>query len=347
MTRARLAGVTLAMALQCSCTTGTLGDRASCATGWGCNFSCPTGETCSKVTPNGLEFEGPTFADSGWFPNEYVQPVAVGGRETITLKDPVTGAIPHWSQVDASMPDGYFETTMVGTAAVRVQGLKPANAWLRIVDPSTSELYDRVSITSYDIASIEVRPVEYRYPEGVSGKHPLRFVVGNTMRVMTVLWGATERLVDENLGMTSLPKEAFTTAYERWDAVEIRAETLGTGSVSVTTGSGRTESVSLESVENLDEIRATAVSPAQGIPAELSVDKYVEFCLHGYNAGTLIEGVEWVVQPTELVDVVLGFTTDTNCGIVYARSKDTGHEAVVISGGGQSLTLEFDIVPGG
>ena len=300
-------------------------------------WTCPDGDTCSQVTPAGLAFHGPRLAD--WTSPDGV---AVGGLETLTITDPKTGKAPD-AQMSVDIPGDIFEATVPSPWSVRLEAIAAGDSLLRIVDPSNDELFGSTTIHAADISSITLKALDYRAPEGENESSPFRFLTGSSWRLMAMLESAeAKRLVDEGLSLRVEPEELFASSPEGWDSTLITAIAQGSGSLSATTRAGRSATQALEAVESLDEIRVAPEPPDHPLPTVLD-HEFAFFCVHGYSSGKLVQGVQWTIDPPEPPELIVP-GIGGNCGAVYRYGVNTGLATVTIRGGGQSITLQFEIV---
>ena len=147
-----------------ACLATEKGDRA--ATG-----ACPAGEVCSEATPMGLLFTGQFFFDD----EEAVRlgPVLVGGEFELGLSVHGSGQFPNY---EARVDDEQTFTAEVGTGVfgptndagepiynidnhLVLRGVSPGNTRVRIVNPDTGELFDRLTMDVYRLDHIEARNV--------------------------------------------------------------------------------------------------------------------------------------------------------------------------------------------
>ncbi len=148
-TLARSARVALFIAplasLCLACFASVDGDRA--ATG-----ACPEGETCSDAAPEGLRFVGRALFDE-----EVVRlgPILVGGTFELGLATPDGSPLPAFEleldeprALEGSRGTGTFagDDWMPVDAYVRLVGRAPGTPTVRLVDPSTGALLDRMPI---------------------------------------------------------------------------------------------------------------------------------------------------------------------------------------------------------
>ncbi|MCZ7687367.1 MAG: hypothetical protein M5U28_54965 [Sandaracinaceae bacterium] len=135
------------------------GERA--ATG-----ECPAGETCSSATPEGLEFVGRALFDE---PTLRLGPVLVGGSFELGLRTqdgaplPAFAASSSTNGVRVTVGDGVFGPTtedgepyyLVDSYLV-LRATSAGVAQIRVTDPATGELYDRLSIEAVELDSVNV-----------------------------------------------------------------------------------------------------------------------------------------------------------------------------------------------
>lgn len=129
---------------------------------------CPPGETCSELTPTGLTFVGAYLFDDE--STLRLGPVIVGGRfdlgyyvrggsasvegASVRIEDP--------SMVRAAPGSGVFgprdQETGEGIYVVddyaELTGLRPGTTTVRIVDPATGQLFDRLELEVVAIESV-------------------------------------------------------------------------------------------------------------------------------------------------------------------------------------------------
>jgi hypothetical protein len=133
---------------------------ASCDGGyrdtWG---ECPEGETCSAATPRGLHFRGPLLGE-GFFDVGDVKTLALGGTEEVRVEiaDDDGARAPFLTpfDVDVDAPIATVEVAAGDAFTLRAEAAGDAN--VRLVDPATGELFDRIRIATLPIARISTQP---------------------------------------------------------------------------------------------------------------------------------------------------------------------------------------------
>lgn len=155
-----LAAVGVLAALSLACMSEVDGERA--ATG-----ECPAGETCSDATPTGLRFVGNTMYDQSVL---QLGPVLAGGTFEVGLRSNGGEALPAFAYdvedsgvFTASRGEGVFGPTNDAGEPLHpvdgyltLKGAAPGRTYLRITEPATGELYDRLAIDVYEIDEVQV-----------------------------------------------------------------------------------------------------------------------------------------------------------------------------------------------
>lgn len=142
------------------------GERATTGT-------CPAGETCSDVTPTGLTFVGAYLFDDE--STLRLGPVIVGGRFDLGFYAPGGGAgaegaavrIGDPSMVESAIGTGTFGPTSDETGEplyvvdgyAELRGVRPGTTTVRVVDPATGALYDRLELEVLAIESVRLMVV--------------------------------------------------------------------------------------------------------------------------------------------------------------------------------------------
>lgn len=163
---ARLAGAISILAFfSLACLGEVEGERAS--TG-----ECPAGETCSDATPEGLDFVGRAFFDE---PILRLGPVIVGGTFELGLRTRDGAPLPDFAATGdgifriASGDEVFGPTTEDGAAYyvvdahLELRAVRAGVAQVRITDPSTGALLDRLEIEAVNLEEVDV--VVAREPE--------------------------------------------------------------------------------------------------------------------------------------------------------------------------------------
>lgn len=137
------------------------GDRAT-------TMSCPEGEVCSEHTPEGLSFVGAFLFDN---PTLRLGPVIAGGTFDLGLRAPAGVELPDYaieiedpSLMRAERGEGVFgpvsdysgDPLYPVDGYLTLTGLGRGETMIRIVDPDTGELYDRLPLEVVAIDDIAI-----------------------------------------------------------------------------------------------------------------------------------------------------------------------------------------------
>lgn len=124
---------------------------------------CPQGEICSAATPDGLVFVGEAlFDDAG----SHLGPIAKGGRFDLGVHSADGTPLPAMEfrienpgVVTSTDGTGEFNdgnSTIEVDDYLSLRGLAPGTTYVRVVDPTNGELYDRLAITVTEIGEIRL-----------------------------------------------------------------------------------------------------------------------------------------------------------------------------------------------
>lgn len=273
-----------ALALAASSTDG---ERAT--DGW-----CPEGEQCADDTPEGLEFEG---AQVSWFIGNGVATTAVGGRQTVRLTDKATGvALDVPFRAEATNLGAHAASAGSG-AEVEVSASAEGEGYLRISRVADDYLFDRLTIRSRPIATIEARPTMAASWAGV-GEDSWAVFAGGQTEIAIALYDADGGwLVDESMQLET-PNPSTVVA---WDALRITPTTSGTGAgtypIAVSAGGGQvTTVVTIDVVESVDLVTAW------GPDGTHAVGSTIEACFEASSGGKDVLGVPWTFEVVGLAD---------------------------------------------
>jgi hypothetical protein len=254
------------------------GDRAE--TG-----ECPSGETCSPATPDGLVFTGATPGGEGLsFGGE--APTAVGGTQVITLGTAGDGSAgPFELPYIADDGDG-VGVRVAGTtgANVTLDGVGPATNYLRILDPSNGELYDRKQLTAAAVDEVALLPGTYeQVPTGLTvvfapgAQQVVVGLIGHTPQTGSA--AAPTRLVD-----TSLQVAADGATRTAWDTLSF-GSAAPSSSVLTVTAAGQQFALQLDFVAAPDTIELST-------PSTVAEDTG-PVCFTAKSLGRYVGGLSW------------------------------------------------------
>ncbi|MEO6774157.1 MAG: hypothetical protein ABI467_14255 [Kofleriaceae bacterium] len=295
------------------------GERA--ATG-----ECPAGETCSALTPRGLEFVGADMTNVLGLSGP--SPTAIGGTQDVQLRyDPTQGRFVALDLPFDADDDGGNGVKVDHTAGniVTVRGVAARSNYLRITDAATGELFDRKELAGAAIDSIELVPNTF---DLVPTDRELAFIAGDVEVGVALLGqvqdsgGPTEqRIVDQSMQLT------LAGATQRaWDRVELPAATAGTSALAVTAGERPTANLDVVVVDHLDQL---VIDPASS--ATVAPNATAEVCFDGLANDRYVAGLVWHF----LVDGVakagsgncVGVTTTATSGTITVIGSADGMSA--------------------
>lgn len=184
------------------------GERAS-------SGECPEGEVCSEDTPTGLSFYGPFPTDGD---TDFLPRLALRGSFNVAYQ-PTEGTLPEavaessdfFMTVEPADPERDEYTLWHDENAVRITAVAEGQAYLRVVDASTDELFDRVRIT--------VEQIDTVYAVDGAGERIEQLQAGEPASIVVALEGESGlRLVDESMTVEAGDGELV---FERgtWDSV--------------------------------------------------------------------------------------------------------------------------------
>lgn len=246
---------------------------------------CPGGDTCSAKTPGGLAFTGaqPVSAafPNGWDSSVYNH-ILSGGADVIALADAnADTAAPFALPFTASTDDPILVIEGANGAVIDLRETTGI-AHLRIVDPSTGELFDRYAYASSPLARALAIPTTIGEQEQLNAAiyaQGAAFWHGTTTVGVAMLSTANNRLIDTE--MTVALDGATQTA---WDTLKLPAS-LGAGhhAISAATSSGLTQTVDLAIVDHVDSV------------AVLYADADVA-CFAATTDGAFVVNVPWTFE---------------------------------------------------
>lgn len=240
---------------------------------------CPTGETCSALTPDGLRFGGADLGDQ-LFTDQLR--TARGGTQTIALEYASGATFDLRYRADDA---GGASVAVAGTAGanVSVDGVAAGSNWLRIVDPDTGELFDRIVLGSQPIASarlvstaLESRPVDDRRDLALwTTAHGFGVALEDA---------AHDRLVDEAMTL-----QLAGAAHPTWDTLVFSARpTVGTATLTVTAGDRPPLDVAVVIVDAVDTIAPIPDANTQPIATHPTLA-----CFEAVAQGRFVSGAPW------------------------------------------------------
>jgi hypothetical protein len=294
---------------------------------------CPTGETCSPITPEGLSFSGAPVGDDLFGLDDELYPTAVGGTQRVALYDNATGrelfaahsASTDIAGVTVAASDGN-NVTLAASAA--------GSGRLRI-DATDGKLMDRIAIEAAPIASASLT-----WPwlgDAIGGRRPAKLWAGARANLVIALYDANgRRVVDESATIRLTGAGTDFQAYG-WDSLALRAPAPSATSIEITAG-GQPYSLSIDAVDALDAVEAVPSNPA-----DVQVDDYVTVCFVARSGDAHVLGAPWqfaitgagTLGPTDQDGIM------DNCAPV--RATAVGTVTVTASVGARTATSSFAV----
>lgn len=179
---------------------------------------------------------------------------------------------------------------------VRCDGV--GSGYLRIFDPDTGELYDRVSLECASVSGSSSVPYEMAFlsPEAAASGNWLLYE-GGTSPIGIRLTGAGSRLVDESISFTISGDAMDDGDATTWDARRAYVGTFGSATISVTTGSGDLLEWNWPVVNLIDDIVRAPSIEDPNTTSTLTVGKTVLLCFQALREKKPIAGVPWSATP--------------------------------------------------
>jgi hypothetical protein len=340
MNEARLGFVALAVAASLASAEPAPGDRASGCDDDGCPDGglppCPEGEACSDATPYGLTFASPPFGDDHFNTTGPPKVTAVGGTQTIDVGR--LGGLPY----DAT---GSPELDVIanGDGTVTVIGLAPGSGYLRIVEPGTQLLYDRILLRVDEVATASVVDGTLSFPV-LDAEEPRVFWAGAIHPMVIALHAADGgRLVDHGVAL-DLPG-GWTTDADRWDRF-----TSGPGvaagelPIAVTLSQGATVTASLPLVDDVDQL--VSAGAGNGPEAGVGQGSTRPVCFRAIDDGILVRGVPLAAYPDERIDLVpIDDQPVVWSGCLGVEGVAVGTSELVVQADAVAATFELPVRP--
>jgi hypothetical protein len=307
------------------------GERAATCPGWDqtCQTTCPAGETCSPSTPQGLHFGGAQTCRSTL--SAVPLTTAVGGTQTITITG--LNGLPFTVAVGGDA----FTAVASADESVAITGVHDGSAELRILEPTTGQLYDRVSL---DVATATQARLDvcggWWFDEAPS--HAIWVGSKEALQVQLQPSGGG-LLADESMSIALPPS---STSYE-WDSFTPASLAAGALAVDVTLTSGATLTATGDVVDHADAITFAPTFPTPP-SAGLALGDSAFYAFTASLAGEAINGVPFTASTDAPLSIppsgVIGDVVD-----VDAVAIGDGH--LTISAGGAQATFAIPVVPHG
>jgi len=296
---------------------------------------CPAGETCSEVTPTGLDFVGNRLLDQLLISGPL--PTAVGGTQQVALEyDRGDGVDVALDMPYSADDDGGIGIKVQGISGsqVTIVGMGSRTNYLRILD-SDGLLMDRKELTGAALKSMEIVADDY---ETIPANRDLAFNIGKR-EIGIALFGdvqhssgpASERLVD-----TSMELDLAGSARKAWDTLEINHAT-GTYPLVVTAGDKPAATIDLVIAATADSL---AVQPYE--TTTISPNQSESICFEALTGTRYLAGLTWTFNVDGKTTTQGDGAFNRNC-ISASTTKTSGTVVVQASAGGQSATVNLTV----
>lgn len=309
------------------------GERAA-----GNGTGCPTGETCSSATPQGLYFQGPTpFYGIG--PNGPLT-VAVGGTEKVTVLATSNSEDTFDSAFDAA-GTSVIQIDEVTPPDVQVSASAAGKGYLRILQKGTDKLLDRVEVLSAKAAKTALVPSTKVWVDTDVPQNGWAVFAGATVQIGAQLHSASDApLVDQSMKLVITGAGTADKTQALWDVVKLTAGASGDVLVTATLGDGTSFSQSYPVVASIDEI--TRVPGALGGPddAPVAPEEQKILCFRAKAKDLVVVGAPWKL--TSDSDVVVEGDLFDSCALV--SSKVVGKHTVTVSATDKQISIDFEVV---
>jgi len=250
----------------------------------GMTGECPDGETCSDLTPEGLQF-------SSTAPSDWLGPIpAIAADGQMRMRFDARGAYPT-PPFTADFAGDEIEVTQalltsLGEGELLLEGRAAGSGLLRITAQDGTGLLDRITLRAANVAVMRPRPLTLLVKlEAYDGEWHY-FGGLQTLSILGELEGGSgEQIVDETLLIAADVELAPGAVTDVWDRADLDVRSADQVSVTLTRASGDSTTELLTAVTEIDEVVYT---PARS--ADLEVED--EVCFVPRLGGIPVFGVE-------------------------------------------------------
>ncbi len=296
---------------------------------------CPAGETCSDVTPTGLDFIGNRLVDQ--FLLSGPLPTAIGGTQVVALEyDRGDGVDVALDMPYSADDDGGIGVKVSATSGsqVTVLGMGSRSNYLRILD-GDGLLMDRKELTGAALESMAIVPATY---ESIPADRLVSFNVGER-DLGIALYGdvqsssgpASQRLVDTSMELTLANAER-----KAWDTLRIDFAP-GSYPLTITAGDKPANALDVVVVDHADSL---AVLPNQ--PTTIVANQSRSVCFEALAGARYIAGLSWSFDVDGETRVQGDTALMRNC-ISVSTAKTSGTVSVTATAGGQSAAVSLAV----
>jgi hypothetical protein len=297
---------------------------------------CPAGEICSPDTPRGLHFVGNAMADQVFASAYGPAATAVGGTQEIALEwDRGDGVLVSFTLPYAADDDGGIGVAVDSSqgSVVTVHGAGSRKNYLRIVEPTADELYDRYELAGAAIKSMKVIGTELETLP--PGDPTIVFATGD-QQLAVALYGdvqngsspRSERLID-----TSMELAMAASVRRAWDTLRLPNATVGNHALQVTAGDKPMATLDVEVVTGADGMILIGSSQPTVV-----ADGSTSVCFAAMNGQRYVYGLTWTFVVDGRTETHGKSTLVRNCVVVSASGLTSGSIPVTASAGGRTAS---------
>jgi len=234
---------------------------------------------------------------------------------------------------------------VTGTAGstVTVSSNGAGQGYLRLFEPGTKLLYDRISLTAETLVEIGAGPVEaFPFFYMAAPKKPWVLLASSAVMLVASLQGATQRLVDESIVLGVSGDAAVLEESSAWDTRFVTVGAAGSVTFSAKTTYGPQVQTTIPVVQGADSI--ALVDSELGDPEDLTIPLggYGYYCFRAFSNGNPIAGVTLELTPSSEVSA----SAELWPGCIQIIGEKVGLAEVKVAVAGAEMVLELQVVSG-
>src|SRR5262244_2672009 len=182
---------------------------------------CPSDEICAPLD-GGLYFVGAALGDEELASDDWAAPhtTALGGRQVVrVLHGPFVSSPPFVQPFNAGLRGDALAIASLDGPDIGIVGVAPGSAYLRIVQPGTGDLYDRIllPVAPAARASLVQPALRVDAPRRTGRLHDWVIWAGRDLPLVVAVEASNgDRLVDDGMTVNGV-------AGRPWDLVTVRA----------------------------------------------------------------------------------------------------------------------------
>jgi hypothetical protein len=284
---------------------------------------CPPGETCSDRTPSGLAFIGARAFNNA--DGDRLLPTAIGGNQTISTLYADSPHEPYVAGFEAKLIDSSIAMIESDeSTSIVLRGVSEGTALLRLLEPRTNKLLDRVEIAIAPIAKVSLRPQEL----GEVALEPWAVLTGSRALLGVMLLDRDDgQIVDESLEVSA---HAAEIARRAWDLYEVTPTASDSVSLAVRAGGGLFLT-SAQVVSSIDDIVQRSPSLPAGLPTTVKLGRATEICFLARSTVSTVVGATWTFQASNAITIARRSETPAESSPV-SRPRRAPPSCVTVSG---------------